>query len=93
MDSNSFEVVSDTADAGGKCVVVVKLLGAVSDSQARTIAESVINTRRSKCRGGVTVKTYADTSDAAPLLLSSLDKNGITHRSRGQEEQKRIPTH
>ena len=92
VETAKFEVLSDTIDAAGRCLVLIKLSGAVSEAQAKAAAESVLNSRRSKCQG-VIVRSYLNAGDSTPFLVSSLDGNGIAHQSGRQAEQTRIPTH
>ena len=92
VEAAQFDVLSDTADAAGRCLVSIKLSGAVSETQAKAAAESVLNSRRSKCRS-ITVRSYLNAGDATPFLVSSLDGNGVSHQFGRQADQTRIPTH
>ena len=86
------QILSETTDQSGRCIVSIKLEGAVSEAQAGAAAESVINSRRSRCPS-ITVKSYIGSPDETPYMVSSLEGTGIKHQLGHQSQQQRIPTH
>ncbi|HEY6332102.1 MAG TPA: hypothetical protein VI756_22425 [Blastocatellia bacterium] len=88
-----YTIVSERAGAGGALTVNVKMTGAPSEAQAKTIAEDVINRRRPQY-SNITVTTYSDAIGSnTAYSTSTFDGRTISHKFSGQAEEQKIPTH
>jgi hypothetical protein len=90
-----YTIISEQPDtASGGLVIDVKLSGQPARSDVRSIAESVIATRRSEHKK-VVVRSFIDSAsrNRIPFALSRLENGLITHEFSSQTETQKIPTH
>jgi hypothetical protein len=93
--SSPYVIVSEAADPdSGRLAIDIKVPQPADEFRVRSVAESLINARKSGHRQ-IVIKTYLEsvaTSDM-PYAISKLEDGKITHRFNSEASQQRIPTH
>jgi hypothetical protein len=90
-----FSVISEQADAAaGTLTVLIRISGPATEANVKSIAESVIASRRADY-AHVIVKSYVEGATASdpPLAISRLENGAITHRFNPMAETQKIQTH
>jgi hypothetical protein len=93
--ARSYSVVSEQADpAAGTLTISIKVAGPATQSNVKSIAESVIAERKSEYRH-ITVKSYAEnaTANDQPVAISRLENDSVTHSFNTRTETEKIQTH
>ena len=94
-NAQSFEVISEQADpAAGSLALLIKVAGPATQSNVRSIAESVIANRKDQYRH-ILVKSYTEgmSPSDTPFAISRLEDGAVTHRFSSLAETRKIPTH
>ncbi|MCI0488204.1 MAG: hypothetical protein L0229_16575 [Blastocatellia bacterium] len=90
-----FTVLSEQPGADNlSLTVIIKLNESPTEPSARTIAESVIASRKDRYQN-ITVESYLSGASASdpPYSVSKLEGGSVTHRFNSQVAPQRIPTH
>jgi hypothetical protein len=88
-------IISEQPDPATAGVVVdIKVAGQPSQSDVKSIAESLIASRRSEYKM-IVIRSFVDsaTQGRMPYALSRLENGAITHQFNPQAEMQKIPTH
>jgi hypothetical protein len=90
-----YVIVSESPEPeSGRLAIDIKVPQPTDEARVKSIAESLINARKSAHRQ-IVVKTYLEsvaTSDM-PYAISRFQDGQITHRFNSEAGQQRIPTH
>lgn len=94
-NAQPFSIISEQADpAASSLTLLIKVAGPATETNVKTIAESVIAGRKGDYRH-ILVKSYTEGTNAsdAPFAISRLEDGAVTHRFNSMAETQRIPTH
>ena len=90
-----YSVISEQADpAASTLTLLIKLSGPATQPGVKSIAESVIASRKGDYRH-IIVKSYAEgmTASDTPFAVSRLEAGTVTHRFSSLAETQKIQTH
>lgn len=90
-----YSVISEQADpAAGSLTLLIKVSGAATQPNVKSIVESIIDNRKAEYRH-ILVKSYTAGMGAsdAPFAISRLEDGAVTHRFNSMAETQKIPTH
>jgi hypothetical protein len=92
--SSRYMLMGEMIDpASGSLIINIKMSQQASESDIKTVAETLINERKDR-HSKVTVRTLLDAyGNDIPYATSSLDSGQVTHQFNQAAKQKRIPTH
>lgn len=94
-NAQPFSVISEQADSvASSLTLLINVSGPATQSNVKSIAESVIANRKSEYRH-IIVKSYAEgmTASDTPFAISRLEDGAITHRFNSLSESQKIQTH
>ena len=90
-----FSVISEQADpVASSLTLLIKVSGPATQPNVKSIAESVIDSRKGEYRH-ILVKSYTAGMAASdvPFAISMLEDGAVTHRFNSMAETQKIPTH
>lgn len=93
--TQSYTVISEQSDPPtGSVTLVIKVTGPATQANVKSIAESVIASRKGEYRR-ILVKSYTENMTASdpPFAISRLEGETVTHRFSAQAETQKIQTH
>ena len=94
-NSQTFTIISEQPDAAaGSLTLLIKVSGPATQSNVKSVVESVIAGRKSDYRH-ILVKSYTEgmTASDTPFAISRLEDGAVTHRFNSMAETQKIPTH
>jgi hypothetical protein len=95
VEAERYTLLSEQIDpASGSLDVRLRITGPADQTEVKGIAESIIESRRSRY-SDITVRTYSSVSSAAdlPYAISTLGGGAVTHQFNPKAGETRIPTH
>ena len=90
-----FTIMSEQPDFDNQSLTVsIKLAEPTTESSVRSLAESIIATRKDRYQS-ITVKSYLASAStvAPPYSISKMEGGPVTHQFNSQVAPQRIPTH
>jgi|SRR5262252_5848012 len=94
-DSPLYSIISEQPDPqASSLTMTIRVSGAATQTNVRSVAESAINARRNQFRN-IIVNSYTEemTAKEPPFAISRLEGNSISHHFNSLVETQKIPTH
>lgn len=93
--SQSYSIIAEKPDLATSGIVVdIQLNGQPSQNEVKTIAESLIASRKDQYKN-VVVRSFVEgaAQGRVPYAFSRIENGAITHQFNPQSETQKIPTH